>query len=441
MTESKPSRPQPTTTIQSLAHDGRGVTQINGKTAFIRHALPHETVSFVYTKKHRKFNEGLALGEIQNPNPHRVAPKCQHFGRCGGCNLQHLSNEQQILHKQQTLLDHLAHFGRIQPENILPPLIGPTWGYRRKARLGCKYVLKKEKVLVGFREIDGRFLADLAYCEVLDSRFAKLITPMSQWIGELSIRDKIPQVELAGGDDDIALVLRHLSPFSSKDIERLRAFAEKWQLKLYLQPGNESTCQLFYPEGEQERLSYAFPDYDLNLHFHPLDFTQVNPEINRAMLQKALELLAPEPEDNILDLFCGLGNFTLPLAQHCAHITGVEGSTTMVDRAKENSRLNNLNNTAFYCADLSKDITQLPFAKQRYDKILLDPARTGALDIIKQFTDFNAKRIVYVSCNPATLARDAGELVTEQGYRLVSVGVMDMFPHTGHVESIALFEK
>jgi len=333
----------------------------------------------------------------------------------------------------------LAHFGGIQPKEILPPLTVPIWGYRRKARLGVKYVAKKAKVLVGFREKNGRYLADIEQCEVLHPKIGLLLSELQQLIFNLAARQTIPQIEMAMGDEECALVFRHMEILSDADKNQLIHFGQLHQLQIFLQPGGVETIYPLWPEVPKP-LSYALPDFDLELQFKPSDFTQVNVDINRRMVSYALELLAPTSEERVLDLFCGLGNFTLPLARRCKEVVGVEGDEPMVKRGYENAKLNNIDNVAFYAANLAADFSSAPWARQGFDKILLDPPRTGALEVIQHLPAFGASRIVYVSCNPATLARDAGVLAS-QGYRLIKAGVMDMFPHTRHVESIAVFEK
>lgn len=428
----------PVTFVTKFSHDGRGIAAINGKTTFIDGALPNEEVSFIYTSRKSKYDEAK-LNEVLKPSPLRAEPQCQHFTVCGGCSMQHIAPEAQIQLKQQMLLEQLSHFGGAEPDEILPPLTGPVWGYRRKARLGAKHVVKKGKVLVGFREKNGRYLADIERCEVLHPKVGTLITQLQALIANLVANDSIPQIEMAMGDDECALVFRHMEPLGEPDLAQLKAFAAQHQLQFFLQPGGVETIHPLWPE-QPKPLSYTLPDFNLTLYFQPADFTQVNIAINRRMVSHALTLLAPTKEDRVLDLFCGLGNFTLPLATLCKEVVGVEGDGAMVTRGYENAALNNITNASFYAANLAEDFSGAAWAKQGFDKILLDPPRTGALELIQYLPAFGASRIVYVSCNPATLARDAG-MLANQGYRLTKVGVMDMFPHTRHVESIAVFEK
>lgn len=432
--------PEPTLAkITGLSHDGRGIAHINGKTTFIENALPDEEVAFVYLRRHNKYDEGKTV-EVKQASPSRVTPLCEHFTICGGCALQHMDSETQIQLKQKMLLEQLQHFGGVIPESILPPLTGNLWGYRRKARLGVKYVAKKQRVLVGFREKNGRYLADLERCVVLHPSVGNLITALKELVQSLTIYQQIPQIEVGVTDDTTALIFRHMQPVVESDLNLLVEFSKTHNIDLYLQPGAPSSAHLVWPENKPPRLFYQLPEYNLELGFFPTDFTQINASINQQMLARALQLLEPKAEDRILDLFCGIGNFTLPLARYCKEVIGVEGAAESIDRAKENAAHNNVTNAHFYHADLNTDFTQALWAQGNFTGILLDPPRTGALNIVQHIAKFNAKRIVYVSCNPATLARDAKELV-EQGYRLKQAGIMDMFPHTHHVEAIALFVR
>jgi 23S rRNA (uracil1939-C5)-methyltransferase len=432
--------------ITALSHEGRGICKINDKTVFVRNALPDESVMFTYLKKHRQYDEGI-LSEVRTPSPNRITPECAHFGLCGGCNLQHLQHDAQVTHKQNVLMEQLKHIGKVMPQTILPPLLGPQWGYRHKARLGAKYVRAKEKMLVGFREVDGRFLAEINSCKVLHPAVGKKISTLQTLIRNLSIYEQVPQIEVAVGepvkDSDepyVGMIFRHLTPFREEDLDALKKFAQSENIKLFLQPGNADTIHRIWPQDGDDFLHYYIPASTIDMRFETSDFTQVNPHINRQMIERALNLLALERDDRVLDLFCGLGNFTLPIAKNCKEVIGIEGSPSLVKRAKANAEYNNVNNAYFHAADLTKELTEHTWAKSKFDKILLDPPRTGALETIELLPKLGAKRIVYVSCNPATLARDAGALC-DKGYSLVSAGIMDMFPHTGHVESIAVFEQ
>jgi 23S rRNA (uracil1939-C5)-methyltransferase len=427
------------TQIESLSHDGRGVARIEGKTTFISGALAGETVKFLYLKQHSKYDEGKTVEVLATDNPDRVEPKCQHFGICGGCSLMHMSPEAQLTLKQKTLTEHLEHFGNIEPQQWLEPLTGPLWGYRRKARLGVKNVVKKGRVLVGFREKGAPYLAVLDQCEVLDPRVGMRLAELGEMIAKLEANSRIPQIEVAMDDEHVALIFRNMDELSESDQHALIAYGQANELWIYLQPGGPATVTPIWPKSPQ--LSYA-PAEGLQLDFEPNDFTQVNAEINLKMIERTMDLLEVSKGDRILDLFCGLGNFTLPLAQRVTEVVGVEGDEALVRHAKDNAIKNNLGNAIFEQADLTKtELKDYPWAKAGFNKILLDPPRSGAFEVLHQLAALGAERLVYVSCNPATLARDAGELVNNHGYTLVSTGVMDMFPHTTHVESIALFVK
>ena len=426
------------TLIESLSHDGRGVARIDGKTVFIDGALGGERVKFRYSKKHSKYDEGRVV-EILTSAPDRVEAKCQHYGVCGGCSLMHMAPEAQLVLKQKTLMEQMNHFGHIEPEQWIEPMTGPLWGYRRKARLGVKHVPKKERVLVGFREKGTPYLALLDKCEVLDPRIGTRLGELGIMIATLAAYNRIAQIEVAMDDKHTALVFRNLDPLSESDQKLLIAYGQKNDLWIYLQSGGPDTITAIWPTSPQ--LSYA-PEPDLNLMFEPSDFTQVNDTINQNMIQRAMALLEVCAEDRVLDLFCGLGNFSLPLAKRVNEVVGVEGDAALVKHAQNNAKLNQLDNATFEQADLTKTaLKDYSWAKGGFNKILLDPPRSGAFEVLPQLVDLGAERIVYVSCNPATLARDAGELVHKHGYTLVSAGIMDMFPHTSHVESIALLIK
>lgn len=426
--------------IESLSADGRGVAHIDGKAVFIDGALPGETVRFQYTDKKRKHDEGITL-EVLQASDDRVAPKCEHFGVCGGCSLQHLSAEAQIRYKQQAMLDNLKHIGKVEPQTVFGPITAGPWGYRRKARLGVKHVYKKGKVLVGFREKRNSFLADLKQCEVLHPAVGHHLGDLQSLIAGMDAKEKIPQIEVAIGDDSIALVFRHLEPLGADDRQRLLDFAEQSGFVVFLQPGSPDTVTLLYPEQGDDTLFYQHPAFGTRVNFGPLDFVQVNSDINRQMVERAVTLLELEKTDRVLDLFCGLGNFTLPIARSAAHVTGVEGDLPMVQRAKRIALANGIENTSYHVCNLMEEMQHERWLKQSYDKVLLDPPRLGAKEVIEHFSKLSPKRVVYVSCHPGTLARDAGALVHDHGYQLLGAGVMDMFPHTAHVESIAVFEK
>lgn len=426
--------------IESFTHDGRGLARIEGKAVFIEGALPGERVGFVYTDVRRDYAEGT-IETLEEASPDRVEPHCPHFGICGGCSLQHLAENRQIEVKQALLMDQLRRIGRLDEPDAFPPLTGPHWGYRHKARLGVKYVHKKGKVLVGFRERSSAFLADIETCPVLHPRVGEHLRDIAACIETLTIRERLPQIEVAVGDDGaVSLVFRVLETPTESDRASLIGLAMRLDYTLYLQPGGPDSVVPLHPV-HPERLAYLLPAQSIRFRFEPTDFTQVNTAINRAMVARVLDVLQPQPEDSILDLFCGIGNFTLPLATRAAHVVGVEGSQESVTRAQENASAHELSNVEFHVADLTQPTAGFPWSQRRYDKILLDPSRAGAEAVLERIPDWQASRIVYVSCNPATLARDADILVHQYQYRLVKAGVMDMFPHTSHVESIAWFER
>ena len=430
-------------TITDLSHDGRGVARIDGKTVFVSGALVDEQVRMRLRKRHRHFDEAEVV-EVITPSPHRVTPRCRHFGECGGCSLQHMDAEAQIHAKQRVLADNFARIGKVSPQHWLEPLTDAPWGYRRKGRLSVRHVPKKERVLVGFRqEANPRFVAEITHCEVLHPALGPKIGLLAEMIGGLDAARDIPQVEFAGGDEGIALVFRHMNPLSERDRAALVAFGQQHDFAIYLQPGGVSSVHLIWPE--QSRLAFRIAAGegvpDVELEFRPLDFVQVNAGMNAKMMARALELLDPQPTDRVLDLFCGLGNFTLPIARRVAEVVGVEGEHGLVERAAENAARNGLANARFHVANLFEDQRGTDWARQPWDKLLLDPPRAGADKVLEYLPHKATKRIVYVSCHPASLARDAGILVNQHGFRLTSAGVMDMFPHTAHVESIALFEK
>ncbi|WP_165856970.1 23S rRNA (uracil(1939)-C(5))-methyltransferase RlmD [Marinobacter sp. JSM 1782161] len=428
--------------IEKLSHDGRGIAHLDGKIQFVDGALPGEKVMAKYVGTRRSFDE-LRATEVTEASPDRVETPCDFADLCGGCSLQHVAPDAQIGFKEATLREHFAHFGGIEPEQWVPPMRSDGLGYRRKARLGVRFVPKRDAVLVGFREKRNSFLTDIDRCVVMDPRIGERITPLRELLYSMEAYSRIPQVEVACGDDVAAMVVRNMDPLSDADRDKLLAFGQAHELHIYLQPKGPDTVHRIWPESagrDDERLTYRLPSFDLTMRFHPMDFTQVNADINQRMVDHALDWLEPQPDERVLDLFCGLGNFTLPLARRCGEVVGVEGDDAMVVRGRENADLNGLTNARFHGANLQGDFTGESWAAEGFDKILIDPPRSGAQEVCEYLTAFGARRIVYVSCNPATLARDAGVLV-EKGYRLVKAGVMDMFPHTTHVESMALFER
>lgn len=441
-TRAAPALPAPVeVVIESLTHEGRGVARVEGKTLFVDGALPGERVTARFVARHRRYDEAVA-GQVQEASADRVEPRCPHFGVCGGCSLQHMSADAQIRAREQAVLEVLEHVGRVRPGRILEPVRAGPWGYRRKARLSAKHVPKKGGVLVGFRERYSHFLAAIETCDVLHPAVGRRILALRELITSMDARDRIPQVEVAVDDDErTALVFRNLRPLSDADRDRLEAFARDEGVQVWLQPKGPDTVHPLCP-AEPEPLVYEHPDFSVRIPFGPLDFVQVNRDINRAMVARAVDLLDADPRDRVLDLFCGLGNFSLPLARRAGQVTGVEGEAAMVARARENAALNDIGNADFHAADLSANgADHAPWAREPFDAVLLDPPRAGAAGVMGLLGRLHARRIVYVSCNPATLARDADTLVHTHGYHLEAAGVMDMFPHTTHVESMALFVR
>lgn len=425
-----------TVEIENLSHEGRGVGRVEGKTVFVSGALPGEKVIARTLRRRASFDEAIAE-EVLEASPQRVTPKCRHAGVCGGCSLQHLAADEQIAHKESVLFELLQHQAGISPRERLPALRGPEWGYRRKARLGVKYVEKKGGALVGFREKAAPYIADIKSCEVLEASVGHRLLDLRQLIDGLSIPDRIPQIEVAIGDESIALVVRHLAPLVDADLSLMADFQSDTGIGIYLQPGAENTVHAL--DGATPALSYAIDD--IRFGFQPTDFTQVNGVINRAMIDLVTEQLDLVRSDHVLDLYCGLGNFSLALARHARGVIGVEGSIDMIGRARENAARNNIENSTFLCADLADADAVAKIELAGVNKMLLDPPRTGADTVVKTLDLHQLDRIVYVSCNPVTIARDAKDIVERHGFELVRAGVMDMFPHTSHVESIAVFQK
>lgn len=436
--------------IQRLGHDGRGIASIDGKIAFVDGALTGETVNALFVAKHKQYDE-LRVQDVLVSAPERVVPPCAHASVCGGCAMQHLHPDAQIELKERVLHEQMQHIGGQVSYEHLPAIRSQTVAYRRKARLAVRYVTKKESMLVGFREKNSTFIAQMNSCAVLNENVARLIAPLRLFLATLACRYTVPQIEVAVGEIapgkdgtpealEVVLILRHLEPLSTDDEESLLHFAREHGVQMYLQPKGADSVHKVWPRDGADRLYYYLPEFGLRMAFHPTDFTQVNGELNRRMIARALEMLDPQKEEQILDLFCGLGNFTLPLATRSQYVVGVEGSDEMVRRGYENARSNGLENVEFHAANLCLDFGESSWAARKYDKILLDPPRSGALEIIPVIAAMGARKILYISCNPATLARDAGELV-KHGYVLTRAGVMDMFPHTSHVESIAEFVR
>jgi 23S rRNA (uracil1939-C5)-methyltransferase len=429
-----------TATIDSVTHDGKGIARIPGKKVFVSGALEGETVRFCRRKKRRNYDEAQLL-EVLSASPKRIEPRCAVFGLCGGCSWQHIGDAEQRQIKQQALQDALQRIGKVEPDRWLPPIHDSAWNYRRRARLAVKNVAGKGRVLVGFREQHAPFITDMHRCEVLASPVDALLDGLSELIASLSICSRLPQIELAVAENATSLVFRVLDAPTESDLGRFKAFGHKHGLRIYLQTGGPDSISLLQPEGPVSPLRYSLPDFEVVIEFEATDFVQVNAGVNRRMVAMALELLAPGPQDRVLDLFCGIGNFSLPLAHRCSHVLGVEGEQSLVTRARANADLNGIANCDFRLADLGRIDGTECWLSEGWTGLLLDPARSGAPEIVRHIGRINPSRIVYVSCHPATLARDINVLVAEQGYRLDAAGIIDMFPHTGHVESITLLIK
>ena len=430
----------PIGTIVSLDHEARGIARQEGKTIFVDGALPGETVE--YASFRRKPNYELAhLVSVLKPSVARVQPRCPHFGICGGCAMQHIEPSAQVAAKQRVLEDSLWHIGRVRPESILPPIHGEAWGYRHRARLSVRKIERKGGVLIGFHEKRSSYIADMKTCAILPPHVSALLMPLRELIDSLSVAERLPQLELAVGEHCTVFVLRILDPLTAADEKRLRDFADRHQIIFYLQPKGPDSAYRFYPV-DGPRLSYTLPEFGLELDFKPTDFTQVNHAVNRVLVRRALRLLDPQPGERIADMFCGLGNFTLPIACSGASVVGVEGSPALVKRGRESAVANGLGERVEFGVANLFECTEASVAKLgRFDKMLIDPPREGAVELVKALGADAPRRIVYVSCNPATLARDAAVLVSIKGYRFISAGVINMFPHTAHVESIAVFER
>ena len=429
--------------VTGITHEGEGVVR-EGKAAFVAGSLPGERIRFRRVKRHKQYDDGVLL-EVIEPASDRVTPRCAHFGLCGGCALQHLDPASQIFAKQRELQDNLERIAQAVPEQWFEPMRGPVWNYRRRARLGVKYVAKKGRVLVGFRERLAPYVAELTQCEVLTDPAGKLLTLLADMITTLSIRDRLPQIEVAVADNAIALVVRVMASPSDDDLATLRAFEAEHRLRLYLQPaGLDSVHRLDAgPQGRgaEDPLHYRLPAFDLTLDFNPTDFIQVNGAINQALVSRAVELLDPAPGSAVLDLYCGLGNFTLALARKAGRVVGVEGDRELVRRGGENARRNGIVNAEFHVADLMQPLPAgASWLSEQYPYVLLDPPRAGAQAMLPTVARLAPKRVLYISCHPGSLARDIGLMIHEHGYKLRAAGVVDMFPHTTHVESLAVLE-
>lgn len=439
--------------VERLSHEGRGIARYadepqhpidkKGKSVFIRYALPGETVKAQITKQVSKLEEADCIELIGEPNPHRIQPICPHFGTCGGCNMQHIHPDEQIRLKHDVLKSHFSHFAGLEPKEWLEPLRSLRSDYRHKARIGVRYLPKQNKLLMGFREAQSNQLIEIGTCKILDVELDQALPEIKLLLESLKGKSSIGHIELAKGDCEISLLVRHTEKLKEDDVNLLQQYTLQKQWQLYLQPEGVDSLHRVDDAQAPMYLHYTLDDFGVEFAFNPTDFTQVNPSINPRMVKLACDLLKLQDGDKVLDLFCGLGNFSLPLAKSVGatgKVIAVEGSEEMVMRGTENALKNGISNVKFYSQDLTKDFSQYSWANQGFDALLIDPPRAGAEQVMHYAPKFGAKRIVYVSCNPATLARDAGILV-QHGYQLTKAGVMDMFTHTGHVESIALFEK
>lgn len=420
--------------------DGRGVVRSPGKTVFVHGAITGETVKFVRRKRKRNYDEADLL-EILEAAPERVEPLCASFGNCGGCTLQHVSSAHQITLKQTVLLESLQRIGSVHPHRVLAPIVGDVWAYRRKARLAVKYVPKKGRVLVGFRERNKPYVADMLRCETLHPLIGESIASLSEFIGGLAIRERIPQIETAVGDNGIAMIFRVLDPPGAEDLKRFADYQQSQGVQIFLQTKGPESILPLPGQPATEGLFYAIPEFNVSIHFTPTDFMQIHSDVNRQMIARAVSLLAPDRDSRVLDLYCGLGNFTLPMATVSKQAIGVDFAPDMLARARANALRSGIDNASFWQADLSRapEIASLDW--RDFDFVVLDPPRTGALEMIEVLKKIRARRILYVSCHPGSLARDASSLVHDLGYELTAAGIMDMFPQTSHVESMALFER
>jgi len=433
-------------TVDALTREGEGVVH-GGKTIFVAGALPGEVVRFRRARRRSRHDEAELI-EVVQASPARTAPRCAHFGTCGGCALQHLAAERQIEAKQRELADSLARIARAEPRRWLEPLRGPSWGYRRRARLGARYVTKKGRVLVGFRERLSPYVTATERCEVLAAPAGALIGPLAELLTGLDFRQHVPQIEVAVGDDATALVLRVLAEPTTSDLEKLARFEREQRVRLYLQRGGLDTVTRLSLEpaapparADEAPLNYRLGEFDVRIEFAPTDFVQINGAVNAALVSLAVSLLAVTTDSRVLDLYCGLGNFTLPLARRAAEVLGVEGNAGLIERARHNARLNGIENAAFIEADLAQplpDPPALPWLARRFSHVLLDPPRAGARDVMRTIARIAPEKVLYISCHPGSLARDVGVLVHEHGFVLEAAGAVDMFPHTTHVESIVL---
>lgn len=428
-----------TAQVTSFSHEGRGICQIEGKTTFICGALPGETVSFDYKSCRNRYDEG-DINTVITASPERVEPKCPHFGTCGGCQLQHISHDKQIVHKKKTFHELLQHHANETLENWLPTLQAEPWGYRRKARLSVKQVDGKGDLLIGFRERRSRYVADMRQCEVLVPEVGQHIDWLRQQLSALEGKRHVAQIEVCASGNETALIIRHLEPLSESDLNQLIEICKQRQYKLYLQPGGYDSVHLVYPADGRFLMQYELPKFDLRFAFHPSGFIQVNDTINQSMVERAIDLLDIQSSDRVLDLFCGIGNFSLAAAKQAAHVTGVEGDELAIELAKQNASINQLSNTHFYQGNLFEVDPHAAWLNQQYNKLILDPPRSGCKEIIPQLSTWKPGKIVYISCNPMTFARDVG-LMKQLGYQLDQAGIMDMFPHTEHMEVMGVLTQ
>ena len=426
--------------IVDITLDGRGVADQEGKVVFVPFTITGEQVVYEKKRKKKKYDEAK-LVEVLQPAAERIVPRCEYFSICGGCSLQHINSQAQVEFKQKSVLDTLRRIGNVAPEQVFPPVVHKVWGYRRRARLAVKYVAKKGRVLVGFREYSAPYVTDMWHCEVLHANIARLITPLSELISGFSIKDKVPQIECSVAENATALVFRILQEPSDDDIKKLEAFAAEYNVRIYLQTKGPATVAPLKNHQFDEPLNYSLPPFDITLDFLPTDFIQVHNEINKKMVQQAIHWLQLKPNQNVLDLFCGLGNFSLPIARHVQQVLGIEGDDQLVVRAQHNADKNYINNVEFIKQDLFNVCQSNEWLLNNWDSVIIDPPRAGAREVIEVLSKINPEKILYVSCHPGTLARDADILVNTLGYCLKRVNVLNMFPHTGHVETMALFAR
>ncbi len=426
-----------TDTIERISHDGRGIAVVNEKTTFVFNALPGETATYKYSKCHSKFDEAYSI-EIANPSPDRIKAACPHFGRCGGCQLQHMTTDHQLQLKEKRVKEQMLHAAEASITELMPAITGSAYGYRRKARLSIKYIHKMEKTVIGFREQNGRYVTDSSGCQVLDPAISQHFQSTAQLINKLACCKKLPQIEAIAADNQVIFIFRILENLSQGDEDLLREFAQQTGIVVYVHPNKPMTLFKVYPDKPVAEPHYICDD--LTMTFTPDAFIQVNAAVNKKMVAQMIDWLQPHKEQKILDLYCGIGNLSLPLAKRCHSVVGIEGCAPAVERAIHNARLNHIDNATFWQADLSQKTLIANWAKQQYDIVVLDPARSGAEECMELLGKWQPEKVLYISCNTATLARDSKRLI-EQGYALQKLGLLDMFPQTGHVEAMGLFVK